>query len=106
MGHFSFWLMLMMICCLETNLIEKEKLWLHVSKEVGLKVNLEKTFKYIFMSHLQTASQNHCIRVAKTSFKNVAKLGMPVTKLPSHRSRLNSGNAVQNVLSFHLLYQK
>jgi hypothetical protein len=53
---------------------------------------MEKT-KYIFMSHLQTAGQNHCIKVAYKSLKNVAKFKIPVTKLPSQGSRLNSGSA-------------
>jgi hypothetical protein len=54
-------------------------------KEVGLKVNAEKT-KYMLLSRHQNAGQNHKIKIANRSFENVAKfkyLGMTVTKLLS-----------------------
>jgi hypothetical protein len=70
-----------------------------VSKEVGLKVNSEKT-KYMLMSHHQNAGQNHNIRMADRSFENVVQikyLGTTVTNQnlinEEIKSRLNLGNA-------------
>jgi hypothetical protein len=71
--------------------------WIDASKEVGLKVKVEKT-KYMFMFRYQNADQNRDIKIANTSHENVSQfkyLGM------------NSGDAcyhsVQNLLSSHLL---
>jgi hypothetical protein len=50
------------------------------SKEVGLKINLEKT-KYMLVSRHWNAGQNHDMKVASRSFENVAQykyLGMTV----------------------------
>jgi hypothetical protein len=68
------------------------------SKEVGLKVNAEKT-KYKLLFHHQNAVQNHDIQTANRSFENVAQfkyLGMKVT------NQNLSGNGFQrhNFLSF------
>jgi geranylgeranyl pyrophosphate synthase len=43
------------------------------SKEVGLDLNAEKIM-YIMLSHHQNAGQNHSIKIANTSFENVAQL--------------------------------
>jgi hypothetical protein len=83
------------------------------SKEVGLEVNAEKT-KYMLLSRHQNAEQNHDIKTADRSFKNVAQfkyLGMTVTNKnliqEESKRRLNLDNAcyhaVQNLLSSHLL---
>jgi hypothetical protein len=51
------------------------------SKEVGLKVNVEKT-KYVLVSHDQNADQNWGIKIGNRSFENVSDfmyLGMKVT---------------------------
>jgi hypothetical protein len=51
------------------------------SKEVGLKVNIEKT-KYMLVSHHQNASQNQNIQIANRAFKHMSQfryLGMTVT---------------------------
>jgi hypothetical protein len=42
------------------------------SKEVGLEVNTGKT-KYMLLSCHQNAGQNHDIKIANGSFKNVAQ---------------------------------
>jgi hypothetical protein len=42
------------------------------SKKVGLEVNAVK-FNYIFLYRNQNAGQNHNIKIATTSFKNVVK---------------------------------
>jgi hypothetical protein len=92
------------------NIIKKNaEALLDASKEIGMKVNSEKT-KYMFMSRHQTAGQSNYIRVANKSFQKVAKfkhLGSTLTDQNCiHEeiwSRLNSGNAcyhpVQNLLS-------
>jgi hypothetical protein len=57
------------------------------SKEVGLEVNAEKT-KYMFLSLLLNARQNHDMKVANRCFENVAQfkyLGMTVTKRNAYR---------------------
>jgi hypothetical protein len=80
------------------------------SKEVGLKVNAEKTkYTRLFLSRHQDAGQNHNIKIGDRSFENVAELkylGTTVTNQnliqEESRRRLNSGNAcfhsVQNPL--------
>jgi hypothetical protein len=86
---------------------------LDASKEIGLKVNSEKT-KHMFISRHQTAGQSNNISVANKSFEKVAEfkyLGATLTDqnyiYEEIRSRLNSGtacyHAVQNLLSSHLL---
>jgi hypothetical protein len=42
------------------------------TKEVGLEVNAEKT-KHMLMARHQNAGQNHNIKIANRSFKNVAQ---------------------------------
>jgi hypothetical protein len=52
-----------------------------ISKEVGLKVNAEKT-TYMLLFHHQNAGQTHNIKIANRSFENVAQfryLGTIVT---------------------------
>jgi ribosomal protein S2 len=83
------------------------------NKEVGLKVNAEKT-KYMLLSRHQNAGQNHDIKIANRSCENVAQfryLGGPVTNQnliqEEMKRRLNTGNAcyhsIQNLLSSRLL---
>jgi hypothetical protein len=72
---------------------------LDASKEVGLEVNPEET-KYVLMSRSQKVGQKHSIKIAKRSFKDVAKFKYLGTTLTDQNcmqgeinSRLNSGNA-------------
>jgi hypothetical protein len=79
------------------------------SKEVGLKVNAEKT-KYMLLSRHQNGGQNHNIKICDRSFENVTQfnyLGTTVTNQnliqEEIKRRLNSDNAcyhsVQNLSS-------
>jgi hypothetical protein len=86
---------------------------LDASKEVGLEVNPVKN-KYMLMSHNQKIGQKHSLKIANSSFEDVAKfiyLGTTLTD-QNHmheeiKSRLNLGNAcyhsIQNLLSPRLL---
>jgi hypothetical protein len=89
------------------------KALLVASKEVGLEVNPEKT-KHMLMSRSQKIGQKHSIKVANTSFEDVAKLKNLGKRLTDQNcmheeinSRLNSGNAcyhsVHSLLSSRLL---
>jgi hypothetical protein len=69
------------------------------SKEVGLEINVEKTVYMSLFCH-QNAGENHDIKIANRSFKNVSwcgYLGMTVTNQnliqEEIERRLNSGNA-------------
>jgi hypothetical protein len=90
----------MLLFCLILTIHEEKHIncTLDTSKGVGLEVDTEKT-KYIFMYHNQYPGQNHNIKVAYKSFKNVAELivfGSDSTKSKLHheklKSRLNSRN--------------
>jgi hypothetical protein len=80
------------------------------SKEAGLEVKAEKA-KYMLLSHCQNTGKNHDIKIAKTSFENMAQfkyLGMTVRNQNSIteeiKKRLNSGNACyHSVQKFCLL---
>jgi hypothetical protein len=83
------------------------------SKEVGLKVNVEKT-KHLLVSSDQNADQNQEIKIGNRPFENVSQfkyLGMTITNQSliqeEIKRRLNSGNvcyhSVQNLLSSRLL---
>jgi hypothetical protein len=83
------------------------------SKEVGLKMNPEKT-KYMLMSHSQKAGQKQSVKIVNRSFEEVAKSKYLGTTLIDQncmheeiQSKLNSGNAcyhlVQSLLSSCLL---
>jgi hypothetical protein len=89
---------------------------LDASKEVGLKVNPEKT-KYMLMSRSQKIGQKVNIKIANRSFEGVTEFRYLGTTLTDQnhtheeiKSRLNSGNAccrsVQSLLSSHLLSGK
>jgi hypothetical protein len=69
------------------------------NKEVGTKVNTEKT-KYMLLSRHQNAGQNHNIKIANRYFENVEQfryLGTTITNQnliqEEIKRRLNSGNA-------------
>jgi ribosomal protein S2 len=69
------------------------------TKEVGLKVNAEKT-RYMLLSPRQNEGQNHYIKIGNRCFENVAQfryLGTTVTNQNSIQEeverRSNSGNA-------------
>jgi hypothetical protein len=92
---------------------KKTEALLDASKEVGLEVNPEKT-KQVLMSCSQNIGQKHSIKIANSSFEDMAKfkyLGTTLTDQNQMRednnSRLNSGNAcyhsVQSFLSYRLL---
>jgi hypothetical protein len=83
------------------------------SKEVGLKINIQKT-KYMLLSRHQNVGPNRHIKIANRSFENVSQfkyLGTTVTYQnliqEEIKRRLNSGNAcyhsVQNLMSSRLL---
>jgi hypothetical protein len=85
---------------------------LDASKEVSLEVNPEK-IQYI-LSRSQNTGQKHSIKIANSSFEDVAKFKYLETALTDQncmheeiKSRLNSGNAcyhsVQSLLSSRLL---
>jgi hypothetical protein len=86
---------------------------LDANKEVGLKVNPEKT-KYMLVSRCQKAGQRQNIKIGNRSFESVAKFKYLRTTLADQiciyeeiKIRLNSGNAyyhsVQSFLSSCLL---
>jgi hypothetical protein len=83
------------------------------SKEIGLEVNTEKT-KYMLLSRLHNAGQNHDIKIGNRCFENVVQFRYLRTTITNQnliqeeiKRRLNSGNAcyhsVQNLLSSRLL---
>jgi hypothetical protein len=85
----------------------------YANKEVGPKINIEKT-KYMLLSHHQNVGKNQDVKIGNRSFKNVLQfiyLGTTVTNqnliLEEIKRRLKSGNAcyhlVQNLLSSYLL---
>jgi hypothetical protein len=88
---------------------------LDASKEVDLEVNPEKT-KYMLMSRSQKIGQKNSIKIANSSFEDVAKFKYLETTLTDKncmheeiKSRLNTGNAcyhsVQGLLSSRLLFR-
>jgi len=83
------------------------------SKEIGLKVNADKT-KYMVMSGNHNAGQSHCMKIDNNSFERLEELKYVGTTLTNQnsiqeeiKSRLKSGNAcyhsLQNLLSSILL---
>jgi hypothetical protein len=56
-----------------TNIIKNTGALTDASKDVGLEVNAEKT-KYVLIPRHQNSVQNHNIKMANKSFKNVAKI--------------------------------
>jgi sorting nexin-29 len=89
------------------------KALLDASKEVGLKVNPEKT-KYTLVSRCQKAGQRQSMKTGNRSFESVTKFKYLGTTLTDQnciheeiKSRLNSGNAcyhsVKSLLSSCLL---
>jgi hypothetical protein len=109
-----------------TNTINKNTETLNgASKEVGLKVNIEKTM-YLLVYHCQNAGKHHDIKIGNRSFENVSQfkyfnsIQFFIIYVPSRttvtnqnlikeeiKRRLNSGNAcyhsAQNLLSSSLL---
>jgi hypothetical protein len=92
---------------------ENTETLLEASRDIGLKINAEKT-KYMIMSRHPNSGQDQNIRIANESFENVAKfkyLGTTLTNQNDIRdemkNRLYSGNAcsysVQNLLSSRLI---
>jgi hypothetical protein len=88
---------------------ENTEAFLEASRDIGLKINAEKT-KYIIMSRHPNSGQNQNIRTVNESFENVAKFKYLGTTLTNQNdihdeinSTLNSGNAcyysVQDLLS-------
>jgi hypothetical protein len=78
---------------------KKTEALLHTSKDIGLKVNPEKT-KYMLMSHYQKAEQKQSIKIVTRSFEDVAKFKCFRTAVTDGnymhkeiKSRMNSGNA-------------
>jgi hypothetical protein len=78
------------------------------SKEIGLKINTEKT-KYMLLSRHQYAEQNHNVKMANRGFENMAHfkyLSMTVTNQNSIQEKikrkLNLGNACYH--SIHKLF--
>jgi hypothetical protein len=91
----------LLVCADNINLVGYDKNTIRslidACKEVGLKVNTEKS-KHSLMSHHQNAGKNHNRRTANRYSENVAKLkylGMTVTNQTCYHS-------VQNLLSSHL----
>jgi hypothetical protein len=58
------------------------------SKEVGLKVNAEKT-EYMLLSRHQNAGQNHDMKTANRYFGNVAKV--QIIRKDSNKTKFDSG---------------
>jgi hypothetical protein len=92
---------------------ENSETLLEAGRDIGLKINAEKT-KYMIMCRHPNSGQNQNIRTANESFENVAKfkyLGTTLTNQNYIRDeikiRLNSGNAYyysdQNLLSSYLI---
>jgi hypothetical protein len=61
------------LLCRDINTTKKETKLLDTSKEVGLKVNLEKT-KHMFILYQQIAGQYLNIMITNKSFENITKL--------------------------------
>jgi hypothetical protein len=91
---------------------ERTETLLETSTDVGLEINAEKT-KYMIMSRHPNSGQNQNMRIANESFENVEKFKYLGTTLTNQndihddiKSRLNSGNAVQNLLSSCLISKR
>jgi hypothetical protein len=92
---------------------ENSETLLGASRDIGLKINAEKT-KYMIMSRHPNSGQNQNMRITNELFEKMAKfkyLGMTLTNQndihDEIKSRLNSGNAcyysVKNLFSSRLI---
>jgi hypothetical protein len=77
--------------------------------EVGLEVNVEKT-KYMLLSCYQNAGQNHDMKTENIYFENVIQFNIwereqriKISFRRKLKSRMNSYNSVQHLLSSHLM---
>jgi hypothetical protein len=89
---------------------ENTETTLEASRDVGVKINAEKTKCIMFMSLHPNSGQNKNIRIANESFENMAKFKSNHNDIHDEiKSGLNSGNAcyysVQN-LWLPVSYQK
>jgi hypothetical protein len=86
--------------------IENTETPLEATRDIGLKINAEKT-RYMIMSRHPNSGQRQNIKTANESFENLAKFKYVGTTLTNQNDSLYSGNAcyysVQNLFSSRLI---